>query len=100
MFNSPALSDEQVQQIVDILLLYAPDNWLLLTMVYKTDETMTNIKTWAKTTQNNEHGFVLDDSDANTIEGIFEGLWIDNQKKWNSSVFSIDNNGNYNISFQ
>ena len=100
MSNSPTLSEGQVQRIAEILMQYAPEGWLLLTMVYRTNENMTNIETWAKTCKTSKHGFVLDDTDADAMEEIFEEKWIETGKSWSMSAFTLDSNGNYNISFQ
>ena len=100
MPNEIAISDEQAAKIAEILMQYAPESWTKLTMLFKTNEELTQIDSWAETPQTTEHGFQLDDDDADAVEAILGEVWELSGKTWGIAEYSVDCEGNYTISFE
>lgn len=100
MSKTIELTDAQVANIAEILMQYAPEGWLKLTMLFKTNDELTQIDTWAETTHPAEHGFQLDSEDADAVEAILGGIWEQSNKAWELAEYSIDCDGNFTISFK
>ena len=90
----------QATKIAEILLQYAPEGWLQLTMLFKTNDELTQIDTWAVTENTAEHGFQLDAEDADAMEAILCKIWEQSNKTWELAEYTIDCDGNYAISFE
>ena len=100
MPNEIAITDDQAATIAGILMQYAPEGWTKLTMLFKTNEELTQIDSWAETPQIHEHGFQLDDGDADEVEAILGEVWEQSGKTWEVAEYSVDSDGNYTISFE
>lgn len=100
MANEIALTDEQATAIAEILVQYAPEGWTKLTMLFKTNEELTQIDSWAETPQNPDYGFLFDGEDADLIESILANIWLANGKAWSIAEYILDFEGNYTISFK
>ena len=94
------LTDAQAANIAEILMQYAPEGWLKLTMLFKTNDELTQIDTWAETTHTAEHGFQLDGEDADAVEAILGDIWEQSNKAWEFAEYSLDCEGNFAISFE
>lgn len=100
MPNEIAISDEQAVEIAEILMQYAPEGWTKLTMLFRTNDELTQIDSWAETPQTAEHGFQLDNGDADAVEAILGEVWEQSGKAWEVAEYSVDCEGNYTISFE
>ena len=94
------LTDTQAANIAEILMQYAPEGWLKLTMLFKTNDELTQIDTWAETTHTADHGFQLDGEDADAVEAILGDIWEQSNKTWELAEYSIDCEGNFAVSFE
>ena len=94
------LTNEQASRIAETLMQYAPEGWIKIIMLFKTNDHFTQIDTWAETLQTKEYGFQLEASDADIIESVFESIWNDDNKSWEVAEFAFDCDGNFSLSFQ
>ena len=100
MPNEIAIPNEQVAQIAEILMQYAPGGWTKLVMLFKTNEELTQIDSWAETPQNSDHGIHLDEEDADQVEAILGNVWLSSGKVWSVAEYTLDCDGNYTVSFK
>ncbi len=98
--EKPSISIEQAQKLGDILSQYAPAGWLSLHLVYFTDEKLSKISTWAVTQDDPEHGFDLDDEDANAIEELFSSIETSETSAWNTVIFDVTEEGDFTAAFE
>lgn len=91
------LTLEQVTDVTNILAQYAPDGWTSLKMHLVTDETHTELKTWAETESNPEHGFHLDSKDRSDLDKLIDCAWKASKCAWNTLDFSVTADGDFEL---
>lgn len=91
------LNNEQVTSIANLLAQYAPDGWAVLKMHLVTDESHTEVTTWAVTDENPKHGFRLDTGDRATLDELIDGVWEKGGRSWNVLDFSVSSEGDFEI---
>lgn len=94
------LAANQVSKIAEILAQYAPEGWTALKMHLVTDETHTEVSTWAEAKTTPKHGFVLDDGDRATLDELVDAAWESSSRSWNSLDLSVTADGEYEIDAQ
>lgn len=92
------LANEQATQLVNILAQYAPDGWKALNMHLVTDESHTEVTTWAITDENPKYGFHLDDEDRSALDEMIDNAWESSGRAWNQIDFIVHANGDFKIS--
>jgi hypothetical protein len=91
------LTNEQVTHLVSILTQYAPDGWKTLNMHLLTDESHTEVTTWATTDENPKHGFHLDNDDRSSLDEMVDIAWGSSGRAWNQIDFSVTADGEFVI---
>lgn len=91
------LTNEQTTQLVNILAQYAPDGWKTLNMHLVTDESHTEVTTWATTDENPKYGFHLDDEDRSALDEMIDNAWEGSGRAWNQLGFSVTADGDFEI---
>ena len=76
------LTNDQVSQLVEILVQYAPDGWTDLKMHLVTDESHTEVMTWAVIGATSNHGFHLDAGDRATLDKLIDSVWESSGRVW------------------
>lgn len=93
------LTDVQAQEITDLLLQYSPEGWLKVYLQFETNDTLTRIKTWAKTEDNPNYGFRLDDADRDELESLLTEAWEECGHLWTNLFFWVSTEGDYEATF-
>ena len=91
------LTDDQVSTIANILTQYAPDGWTEIKMHLVTDESHTEITTWAVTESNPKHGFRLDAEDRPVMDDLIDEVWESGGRAWGTMNFSVTADGDYEV---
>lgn len=91
------LTNDQVSTIVDILTQYAPEGWTDLKMHLETDESHTEVTTWAVTESDPKYGFHLDSEDRPVLDELIDGVWEAGGRAWNQMDFSVSSDGDFSI---
>lgn len=91
------LTNEQTAQLVNILTQYAPEGWKTLNMHLVTDESHTEVTTWATTDANPKHGFHLDDEDRSALDEMIGNVWEGSGHAWNQIDFVVTADGDFEI---
>ena len=91
------LEQDQISKIVEILAQYAPDGWTELKMHLVTDETHTEVTTYAVTSSNPTYGFRLDSEDREVLDGLVDAAWNSGGRSWSSLDFSVSANGEFAV---
>ena len=94
------LTTDQVSTITNILTQYAPDGWTALKMHLVTDETRTELTTWAETESNQKHGFRLDSEDRPVLDELIDSAWEASDRAWNTLDFSVTADGDFELNAQ
>lgn len=94
------LTTDQVSNITNILTQYAPDGWTSLKMHLVTDETHTELTTWAETKSNPKHGFRLDPEDRPVLDELIDAAWESSGRAWNTLDFAVTADGDFELNAQ
>jgi len=91
------LADDQASALVDILTQYAPEGWTSLKMHLVTDESHTEVTTWAVTDENPKHGFHLDAGDRSALDELIDSVWEYGGRAWSQMDFSVSSDGDFDV---
>jgi len=91
------LTADQVSEITNILTQYAPEGWTSVKMHLVTDETCTELTTWAETESNPKHGFRLDADDRPVFDELIDRAWNASGRTWGTLDFSVTADGDYEL---
>lgn len=94
------LTTDQVSAITNILTQYAPDGWTSLRMHLVTDETHTELTTWAETESDPKYGFSLDSEDRPVLDELIDNAWETSGRTWNTLDFAVTADGDFELNAQ
>jgi len=93
------MTDTQAQRVVEILMQYAPEGWTSINLNFYSDDELTRITTCAQTPSVAEHGFQLDEADADSVESVFSEIMENNKNEWNTAEFIVSADGDFSVTF-